>query len=141
MLVDARCSERATAGANGDLATFEVPQELLPFLIGGLPVFLGRAELASAGDEGQVCGDRFVGVDGLVTHGDADIAVPGDDLGDMRRETVEDGVSDEHATEVVWGEVQRDASRIGQPGVASASSSSWATKLPPSDRFSALVRR
>jgi len=117
MFMNARCRERTSAGANGDLSALEVPQELLPFLVGGLPVFLGRSEFASAGDEGQVRGDRFVGVDGLVSHGDADIAVPGDDLGDMRRETVEDSVSDEYATKVVWGEVQRLISRIGQPGV------------------------
>ncbi len=31
-----------------------------------------------AGDERAVAGDDFLGVDGLVAHGDVDVAVPGD---------------------------------------------------------------
>jgi hypothetical protein len=31
----------------------------------------------------------------LVAEGDVDVAVPGDDLGDMRRQTGQDGVGDE----------------------------------------------
>ena len=50
--------------------------------------------------------DGLVGVDGLVAHGDVDVAVPGDDLGDVRGEAVEDGVGDEHAAEVVRGVAQ-----------------------------------
>jgi len=66
-----------------------------------------------------VCGDGFVGVDSLVTHGDADIAVPGDDLGDVRRQSVEDGVGDEHAPEVMRSEVQRGSGGgVGQTGMS-----------------------
>ncbi len=41
MFVDAWGSECTATGADGNLATFEVPQELLPLLLGGLPVFFG----------------------------------------------------------------------------------------------------
>ena len=41
MFVDAWGSECTAAGADGNLAAFEVPQELLPLLLGGLPVFFG----------------------------------------------------------------------------------------------------
>ena len=61
-----------------------------------------------------------LGVDGLVADGDVDVAVPGDDLGDVRRQPVEDGVGDEHPPEVVRGEVQRSAGGgVGQAGVRS----------------------
>ena len=93
--------ECPAAGAGGDLAAFEVAEELLPFLVGGGAVFLAGAQRAAAGEEGEVGLDGLVGVDGLVAHGDVDVAVPGDDLGDVRGEAVEDGVGDEHAAEVV----------------------------------------
>jgi hypothetical protein len=41
VLVDAGGAERAAAGAGGDLAAFEVAEELLPFGVGGGAVFLG----------------------------------------------------------------------------------------------------
>ena len=39
-------------------------------------VFLGGAQCAAAGEERQVGVDGFVGVDGLVAHRDADVAMP-----------------------------------------------------------------
>ncbi len=101
MFVDAWCAEGAPTAADGDLAALEVAEELLPFLVGGLAVFLGGAQRASAGDERQVGGDGLVGVDGLVAHGDADVAMSGDDLGDVWWQTVEHGIGDEHAPKVV----------------------------------------
>ena len=142
MFVDAVGAERAAAGADGDLAAFEVAEELLPFLVGGLAVFLGRAQRASAGDERAVGGDGLVGVDGLVSHGDADVAVTGDDLRDVRRQPVEHGVGDEDPAEVVGGEPQwLPGGRVGRPVRARASSSRSATNVPPREWFSVPTRR
>jgi hypothetical protein len=41
VFMDAGRSECPTAGADGDLAPREAPEELLPFLVGGDSVFLG----------------------------------------------------------------------------------------------------
>ncbi len=49
-----------------------------------------------------MCGDGFVGVDSLVAHGDADIAVPGDDLGDVRRQSVEETGSERFTCCAEW---------------------------------------
>jgi hypothetical protein len=78
-----------------------VAEEFFPFGVGGGAVFLGWPQCPAAGQEGQVSLDRLVGVNGLVAEGDVDIAVPGDDLGDVRREAVHDGVGEEHPAEVV----------------------------------------
>jgi len=69
---------------------------------------------AAAGEEGQVGLDGFVGVDGFVAEGDVDVAVPGDDLRDVRREPAHDRVGEEHPAEVMQGVVQRGAARAGQ---------------------------
>jgi hypothetical protein len=55
----------AAAVADGDLAAFEVPDELGPFLIGRDPVFLAGAQRTPAGDECPVAVDHLFGVDGL----------------------------------------------------------------------------
>ncbi len=66
--------------------------------------------------------DGLVGVDGLVAHRDVDVAVPGDDLSDVRGQAGQDGVGDEHPPEVVRGEVQRAAGlRVGQRAVCEGS--------------------
>jgi len=44
VFVDARGTERAGAGAGRDLASLEVAEELLPFLIGGGAVFLAGSQ-------------------------------------------------------------------------------------------------
>ena len=112
----ARGAERAAAGAGGDFAAFEVAEEFLPFGVGGGAVFLGGSQRPAAGEEGQVGLDGLVGVDGFVAEGNVDVAVPGDDLGDVRREPAHDGVGEEHPAEVVQGVVQRGAAGAGQPG-------------------------
>jgi hypothetical protein len=58
-------SERAAAGADGDLAALEVAEELLPFLVGRDAVFVGGPHGAAAGEERQVGLDGLVGVDSL----------------------------------------------------------------------------
>ena len=65
MLVVAGGPVGAAAVAEFDLAALEVPEELLPFGFGRRAVFLGRPQVAAAGDEGTVGCDRLVGVDGL----------------------------------------------------------------------------
>src|SRR5215475_6275955 len=93
----------AAAVADGDLAAFEMADELGPFGVGGGAVFLGGPQCATAGDEGTVAVDHFLGVDGLVSHGGVDVAVAGDELGDVRRHAVHDCVGDEQPAEVVEG--------------------------------------
>ena len=61
----------------------------MPFLVGGDAVFLGGAQCPAAGEEREVGLDGFLGVDGLVAVGDVDVAVPGDDLGDVRGQAVQ----------------------------------------------------
>jgi hypothetical protein len=51
--------------------------------------------------------DGLLGIDGLVAHRGVDVAVPGDELGDVRWHAVQDSVGDEDPLEVVWGEPQR----------------------------------
>jgi len=113
VLVDAGGVVGAAAVAEGDLAALEVAGELVPFLVGGDPVFGGRAQGPAAGDERPVAGDDFVGVDGLVAQGDVDVAVPGDQLRDVRRHPVHDRVGDEQPAEIVEGVAQRGAAGGG----------------------------
>ncbi len=88
MLVDAWGVVGAAAVAEGDLAALEMAEELGPFLVAGGPV-LGRwAQRPAAGDECPVPVDDFFGVDRLVAHGGADVAVAGYQLGDVRRHPV-----------------------------------------------------
>ena len=53
----------APAGAESDLAAFEVPEELVPFLVGGGAVFVVGPQRPAAGDERPVSVDRLLGVD------------------------------------------------------------------------------
>jgi hypothetical protein len=50
---------------------------------------------AVAGDERPVAVDDLFGVDGLVSHCGVDVAVPGRQLGDVRRHPVHDRIGDE----------------------------------------------
>jgi len=83
--------------------------------VGGA-VFVGGPQRPAAGEEGQVGLDGLVGVGGLVAEGDVDVAVPGDHLGDVRRQPVEDRVGEEHPAEIVGGVVQWLAAGAGQAG-------------------------
>src|SRR4051794_4361467 len=99
--MDRRGSEGAGAGADGELAAFEVAEEVLPLGVGGSAVLLGGPQGAAAGDEGAVGFDGLGGVDGVVAHGGVDVGVAGDDLGDVGWQAGADGVGDEQASEVV----------------------------------------
>jgi hypothetical protein len=83
------------AVAQGDLPPLEVAEELVPFLGAGNAVFLAGAGGAAAGDERPVGVDDFFGVDRLVSHGGADVGVPGHELGDVRGHPVHHGLCDE----------------------------------------------
>jgi hypothetical protein len=85
VLVDAGGGVGAAAGAQRQFAPFEVAEEVGPFFFGGGAVFLGGPERPAAGDECPVGVDDVLGVDGLVAEGDVDVAVPGDQLGDVGR--------------------------------------------------------
>src|SRR5690349_4775343 len=84
MFVDAGRVVGAAAVADGDLAVLEMTDELGPFFVGRGAVFLTGAQRTAAGDECPVPVDDLFGVDGLVAHGGVDVAVPGDELGDVR---------------------------------------------------------
>ena len=131
MFVDACGFVGAAAVADGDLAALEVADELGPFGVGGGAVFRGGAQRAAACDEGAVAVDHFLGVDGLVSHGGVDVAVAGDELGDVRWHAMRDGVGDEQPSEVVEG-VAHVGDAIPAPRAtsrATAASSSSARSL------------
>ena len=116
MLAGAAGAVGAAAVAQSDAAALEVAEELVPFGVGGGAIFLAGTGGAAAGDEGAVAVDHFLGVDGLISHGGVDVAVPDDQLGDVRRHPVEDGVGDEQSSEIVGGEQQWGSTRGGQAG-------------------------
>jgi hypothetical protein len=96
----------------------EVAEEFLPFGVGGNPVFIGRPLRPPPGQECQVGLDGLFGVDGLVSDRDVDVPVPGDNLGDMRRQAVHDGIRDEESPEIVGCVAQGAAvGGIGKAGV------------------------
>ncbi|WP_328741671.1 hypothetical protein OG436_04660 [Streptomyces caniferus] len=64
VLVDAGGAVGAGAGADGELAAFEVTEEVFPLCVGRGAVFLGGAERAAASDEGVVGFDGLGRVDG-----------------------------------------------------------------------------
>ncbi|MGW7484333.1 hypothetical protein ACWGH8_37850 [Nonomuraea muscovyensis] len=107
MLVYAWGAEGASAGAGGDLSHLEVSEEFLPCLVGGGAVFVGGAQGAAAGEEGQVGLDDLVGIDGFVVQRDVDVLVSSDDLGDVWRQPDENGIGQEQAAKVMRGEEQR----------------------------------
>ena len=142
VLVDAGGGERAAAVADGQLAAFEVAEELFPFFVGGGAVFLGGAQRAAAGQERQVVVDDFLRVGGLVAEGDVDVAVPGDDLGDVRREPGQDRVGDEQMpAEVVRVKVSGCPAASVRPVRASAALSMLRTVPVEMGRSSVPPRR
>lgn len=117
VFVDAGSGVGTAASAEGEFAVLEMTEELVPLLLGGHPVFLGRAQRTPSGDERAVPIDDFLGIDGLVSHGGVDVAVAGDELGDVRGHAVQHSVGDEHAAKVVRGELERSPGGIGDAGI------------------------
>lgn len=115
--MDAGGAESAAACTDGDFAALEVAEEFLPFIVGGDAVSLAWAKGPAAGQEGHVRLDRLLGVGGLVAESHVDVLVTCDHLGDMQRQSVEDGIGDEQPAEVVRCVTEWFAGGVGQPGV------------------------
>ncbi|MFJ4972757.1 hypothetical protein [Streptomyces sp. NPDC088755] len=96
-----------TAFAQRELASCEVAQEILPLLSCHGSVLFRGSKAPAASNELPVCFDGLDGIDGRVSHGRVDIGVTSDDLCDVRRETIENGVCDEDSPEVMRHEPQR----------------------------------
>ena len=92
--MDAASSPGPAAVPERDLAALEVAEKLIPFLIGGGAVLLGRSHRPPPRDERAVAGDGLLGVDGLVAHGGGDRLMTADQLGDVRGHAVHDGLCD-----------------------------------------------
>jgi len=95
MFMNAAGPVGSPAVAQRDPAAFEVAGEILPFLVAGNPVFLAGTGSAAAGDECPMRVNDFFGIDRLVSHGRVDVAVPGQELGNVRRHAVHHGICDE----------------------------------------------
>jgi hypothetical protein len=59
-------------------------EKFFPFFIGGDTVFFGGSQCPATGERGQVRLDGLLGINGLVSHGDVDVAMAGYYLRDMR---------------------------------------------------------
>src|SRR6266581_7734856 len=115
MFMDAWGVVGAAAVAEGDLAVFEVAEELGPFGVGGGAVLFGRAQGAAAGDEGPMAVDSLFGIDSFISHGGVDVAVAGDELGDVGRHPMHDRIGDEDSSEVVEGVSHRVTAGVFDP--------------------------
>ena len=88
-------------------------EEFLSLLFGRDTILTAWTKRPAPYDEGPVSVDHFLGVDGLVVHGDVEITVSGDELSNVGRHAVHDRVGDEHSAKVVRGIVQRLAVASG----------------------------
>lgn len=113
VLVDAVSSVSTSAVPEGEFASLEVSEELLPFLRRDSSVFLRRSKGATTCDEGLMRFDGIRRVDGGVSHCGVDIVVTCNDLGDVRWQAVEDGVGDEDSPKVVGLEVRGVSGSVG----------------------------
>jgi hypothetical protein len=120
VLVNAGRAERSSAGADRHLPFLEVREECIPFRVGGGSVFFAGPRGAPTGDERTMRLDRLGRIDGLIAHGRVDGFVAADDLCDIRRQAVHDGVGDEDSTEIVGLEYQRTAVDVGERGCGEA---------------------
>src|SRR6266852_3198668 len=116
--MNAGSSKGASTCSRSDFSQLEVAEEFFPFLVGGDAIFLARAQASAASEKGEVGLDGLVRVDGLVAHGDVDVAVACNDLGDMRWQAANDGIGDKDSPEVVGRVMKRlPISGVFQAGV------------------------
>ncbi|MEU9214485.1 hypothetical protein AB0D27_43135 [Streptomyces sp. NPDC048415] len=107
----------AAAVAQGELAALKVAEKLVPFLRGDGAVFLDRPQSPAPGDERSMCLDGISRVDRGVSHRRPDVVVPSNDLGDVGRQPVEDGVRDGNSAEVMG--LEDDARAVHQASLIS----------------------
>src|SRR5829696_9869970 len=91
-------------------------EEGVPFGVRGGSVFLTGAGRPAAGDEPAVGFDRFGWVDRFVAHGRVYVLVPTNDLGDVRWQTIHDGIGHKDSTKIVRGKGERLAVGVGETG-------------------------
>src|SRR6202522_1533702 len=99
--MDAAGSPGPAAVAEGKTAAFEVAEELFPLSLGRGTVFFAGPLFAASGDERPVAADRFLGIDGLVSHGRGDAGMAHQKLADVRRHPVHDRVGREDSSKIV----------------------------------------
>ena len=116
MFVLAGSAVGATAGAELDLAPLEVPEELGPLGIGGLPVLGTGSDAPPAGDEGSVVVDDVLVVDGDVALGGGQVLVAEELGGDVDGEPRGHRLGGEDAPEVMRGEPQGAPVGARHPG-------------------------
>src|ERR1035437_1530163 len=117
MLVNAGRAECAPAYYGRDFPALEMPEEFLPFLFAGDAVFFAGPLCPPPGEERQVGLDGLLRINGLVAHSRVDILVACDDLRDMRRQAVHDGIRDKDSPEIVRCVAQGEAvGGVGQAG-------------------------
>jgi hypothetical protein len=104
----------AAAVTERELAPFEVPEELVPLLRGDGAVLLDTPQSPAPSDEGSMCLDGISRVDRGVSHCRPDVVVPSNDLGNVGRQSIEDGVRDEDSAEVMGLEDERVARAVHQ---------------------------
>src|SRR4051794_10826845 len=111
MFVLAGCGVGPSADPELDLALLEVSEELVPFLVGDIPVFLAGPQASTTGDERPVVFDHVAVVDGDVTLSGVEALMAEELGGDVNGQTGGDGFGGEDATKVVRGE--SDESPVG----------------------------
>ncbi|MEU0970034.1 hypothetical protein ABZ357_33190 [Streptomyces sp. NPDC005917] len=93
-----------SAVSEGELPALEVAEELVPFFRSDSAVFPGWPDRAAAAAERAMRFDRVGGVERRLSHGGVEAVGASDDLSDVRRQAIEDGVGDEDPSEVMrWG--------------------------------------
>ena len=105
--------ESARAGADRQFATLELREEGIPFIVGGGPVFFAGACGPAAGDERPVRFQCLRRIDGLVAHRGRDGRMPYDDLSDVRRKTVHNGVRGKDSPEIMGCEMEMISVCVG----------------------------
>ena len=102
-------SSRRDHKPGGDLASFEMAEEFLPFGVGGHPVLFAGPQAPPPGEEGQVGLDGLIGVDRLVAERDVDVPVTCDDLGDVRRQPVHETGREQCSNRAEYPSPEREA--------------------------------
>lgn len=104
MFVLAAGAVGASAATEFELASSEVVEELVPFVIGGLAIFLGRPGGSATGEERSVVINDVLIIDSNVGLGRSQGLMTEDLRGHVHGQTLRDGFGGEDAAEVVRAE-------------------------------------